>query len=116
MHCHIYGIPNCDTMKKARAWLADHGIEAVFHNYKKEGVSEETLNAWCAQLGWETLLNRRGMTWRKLPESEREVMSESMAIAQMAAHPSLIKRPVLDVAGRLYAGFSAESYAHIFSP
>jgi len=115
MHCHIYGIPNCDTMKKARAWLADHGIEAVFHNYKKEGVSVEMLNAWCTQLDWETLLNRRGTTWRKLPEPERVEINESSAIRLMAEHPSLIKRPVLDVAGRLYAGFRAEEYAQIFS-
>jgi len=103
-------------MKKARAWLAAHGIEEVFHNYKKEGVSETLLRTWCTELGWESLLNKRGTTWRKLSPAEQSEIDEGKAVELMMAHPSLIKRPVLDAGGHLYAGFSAEKYEQIFLP
>ncbi|MDX8411968.1 MAG: arsenate reductase [Mariprofundaceae bacterium] len=115
MLCRIYGVPNCDTMKKARAWLAELGIDAVFHNYKKDGVSTQMLSAWCTRLDWEVLLNKRGTSWRRLPESARMDINKGKAIELMAAHPSLIKRPVLDVDGQLHAGFSSERYSRIFS-
>jgi len=107
----IYGIKNCDTMKKARAWLDSHDVAYEFHDYKIEGVAKEKLKAWCDELGWETLLNRAGTTFRKLPESDKENLSESKAIALMLAQPSMIKRPVLERGGKLLVGFKPEIYA-----
>ncbi len=106
----LYGIPNCDTMKKARTWLDKHHIEYVFHDYKKLGVPEKELKRWVKDLGWETLLNRKGTTWRKLDESIKENINQTSAIKLMLENPSIIKRPVLDVDGKLEAGFSDESY------
>ena len=107
----IYGIKNCDTMKKARAWLDSHGVAYRFHDYKIEGVTKEKLKTWCDKLGWETLLNRAGTTFRKLPESDREGLNERKAIALMLAQPSMIKRPVLERGGKLLVGFRPELYA-----
>jgi arsenate reductase len=107
----IYGIKNCDTMKKARAWLDGQGIEYEFHDYKKDGLDEGLLRQWVAELGWEALVNRRGTSWRALPESEREGIDEANAIALMLQNPSLIKRPVLDIGGKRLVGFSPEVYA-----
>lgn len=107
----IYGIPNCDTMKKARSWLESHGITYEFHDYKKAGIDRGLLEAWSKKVGWETLLNRAGTTFRKLPESDKQELSEMKAIALMAAQPSLIKRPVLDLGkGKLLVGFKPETY------
>ncbi|MBI3186513.1 MAG: ArsC family reductase [Gammaproteobacteria bacterium] len=106
----LYGIPNCDTMKKARQWLADHHVEYVFHDYKKQGVPEKELKKWVAQLGWETLLNQRGTTWRQLDESVKSGINQTIAIKLMLENPSTIKRPVLDKDGKLVVGFSDESY------
>jgi arsenate reductase len=107
----IYGIKNCDTMKKARAWLDQRGIAYAFHDYKAAGIERGTLEGWARQVGWETLLNRAGRTFRALPESEQAGVTEKKAVALMLAQPSMIKRPVLDVGGRLLVGFKPEQYA-----
>jgi arsenate reductase len=106
----IYGIENCDTMKKARAWLDAHGIAHAFHDYKVTGIEKGRLEHWVAQLGWETLLNRAGTTFRKLPETDRLNLTEKKAIALMLAQPSMIKRPVLESDGHIAAGFRTEQY------
>jgi arsenate reductase len=110
----IYGIKNCDTMKKARAWLDDHGVAYAFHDYKAEGIDKASLERWAKEVGWDVLLNRAGTTFRKLPEKDRENVTEKKAIALMLAQPSMIKRPVLDVGGELVVGFKAELYAKVF--
>ena len=107
----IHGIRNCDTMKKARAWLDAHGISHGFHDYKTQGISAAMLDGWIAELGWEVLLNRSGTTFRKLPETDRQSLTEATARALMLAQPSMIKRPVLDIGTRRLVGFSPESYA-----
>ena len=101
----LYGIPNCDTMKKARSWLDAHHIEYVFHDYKKQGVDKKELNRWVAELGWETLLNQRGTTWRKLDENLKSNINQTAALKLMLDNPSIIKRPVLDTQKKLVAGF-----------
>ena len=110
----IYGIKNCDTMKKARAWLDERGVVYVFHDYKAAGVERSMLEGWAREVGWETLLNRAGRTFRMLPEAEQKGVTEKKAIAWMIEQPSMIKRPVLDVGGRLLVGFKAEQYAKTF--
>lgn len=105
MALHLYGIPNCDTVKKARSWLDRHGIASAFHDYKKEGVDVATLARWADAAGWEALLNRRGTTFRKLGEADRADIDRAKALALMAAHPSLIKRPVVEGEGVLLVGF-----------
>jgi arsenate reductase len=106
----IYGIKNCDTMKKARAWLDEHGVAASFHDYKAAGIDPALLGLWVKELGWEALLNRAGTTFRKLPDAEKEGLTEAKAMALMLAQPSMIKRPVLDVAGKRIVGFKPEIY------
>ena len=111
----IYGIPNCDTMKKARTWLDERGIAYDFHDYKKAGIDRERLETWAKKVGWETLLNRAGTTFRKLPDADKQGLTEKKAIALMQAQPSLIKRPVLDLGrGKLLVGFKPEIYAEAF--
>jgi len=110
----IYGIKNCDTMKKARAWLDAHDVAYAFHDYKAEGIERRVLEGWSRAVGWETLLNRAGTTFRKLPEADKAGLTENEAIALMASQPSMIKRPVLDVAGELIVGFKPETYAKTF--
>ena len=115
----IYGIKNCDTMKKAFGWLAKHGVAYDFHDYKTAGVSKAQLQKWCAAAGWETVLNRAGTTFRKLPEGDREKLTEAKAIALMMAQPSMIKRPILEVrgmesGGKVEIGFKPERYAAVF--
>jgi len=107
----IYGIKNCDTMKKARAWLDEHGVDYTFHDYKTAGIDKDRLARWSKAVGWETLLNRAGTTFRKLPDAEKTNLTEKKAMALMLAQPSMIKRPVLDVGGKLLVGFKPESYA-----
>jgi arsenate reductase len=107
----IYGIKNCDTMKKARTWLDGHGIACSFHDYKTEGIERERLVRWAKEVGWETLLNRTGTTFRKLDDTDKEKLGETKAIALMLAQPSMIKRPVLDLGGKLLVGFNPEIYA-----
>jgi len=111
----IYGIKNCDTMKKARAWLDQRGVAYAFHDYKTAGVDRGRLEAWAREVGWETLLNRAGTTFRKLPENEREGVTEKKAIALMLVQPSMIKRPVLDIGGKLLVGFQPEQYERAFA-
>jgi Spx/MgsR family transcriptional regulator len=110
----IYGIKNCDTMKKAFAWLDARGIAYDFHDYKKEGASEADLNRWVDAAGWETVLNRAGMTFRKLPEADQHGLTRDKAIGLMIANPSMIKRPVLAAGDRLEIGFKPERYAALF--
>jgi arsenate reductase (glutaredoxin) len=107
----VYGIKNCETMKKARAWLETHGVPYEFHDYKTAGIDRAHLTRWIAAVGWERLLNRGGTTFRKLPTAEREDLSERKAIALMLEHPSLIRRPVLELGARILVGFKPESYA-----
>lgn len=111
----MYGIKNCDTVKKARAWLDAHGIEYVFHDYKTAGIERARLERWCRALGWETVLNRAGTTFRKLPEADKADLDEGRAIALMLAQPSMIKRPMLEAGAAPLAGFSAERYAAAFA-
>lgn len=107
----IYGIKNCDTMKKARAWLDGRGVAYAFHDYKTEGIGRGVLQAWSKAVGWEVLLNRAGTTFRKLADADKAGLTEARAIALIIAQPSMIKRPVLDVNGRLIVGFKPEAYA-----
>ena len=111
----IYGIPNCDTMKKARKWLDEHQIEYQFHNYKKDGLDDSLLKGWVKQLGWEILLNKRGMMWRKLDDGTKANIDQASAIRVMLDTPSIIKRPILDTGSALHVGFSEAEYQAIFS-
>jgi arsenate reductase len=107
----IYGIKNCETMKKARAWLDKHAVDYAFHDYKTAGIKREQLERWSKKVGWEILLNRAGTTFRKLPDKEKDGLSEKKALALMLAQPSMIKRPVLDLGGgKLLVGFAPERY------
>ncbi|SHO64106.1 transcriptional regulator, Spx/MgsR family [Pseudoxanthobacter soli DSM 19599] len=106
----IYGIKNCDTMKKARAWLDGHGIAYAFHDYKAAGIDRDRLANWARAVGWETLLNKAGTTFRKLPDADRADLTEDKAIALMLAHPSMIKRPVLESGPTLLVGFKPAEY------
>ena len=107
----IYGIKNCDTMKKARAWLDDHGVAYDFHDYKAAGIAKDKLKQWSDKLGWETLLNRAGTTFRKLPDAEKDGLNEKKALALMLEQPSMIKRLVLEMGAKLLVGFKPETYA-----
>jgi arsenate reductase len=107
----IYGIKACDTMQKARAWLADHGVDYAFHDYKTQGVDRARLEGWAKAVGWEALLNRSGTTFRKLPDADKSDLNPAKAIGLMLAQPSMIKRPVLETDGGLIVGFKPEIYA-----
>lgn len=107
----LYGIRNCDTMKKARAWLDGEGISYDFHDYKVAGIDRAHLERWCRELGWEAVLNRGGLTFRNLPASDKEGLDARKAIALMLAQPSMIKRPMLESPGRLLVGFKPQIYA-----
>jgi arsenate reductase len=107
----IYGIKNCDTMKKAFAWLAAAGIAYEFHDYKKDGVPPEKLAQWAARAGWQKLANTRGPTWRKIPEARRQDLDEAGALALLAQHTSAIKRPVIEAWPELLIGFDSAAYA-----
>lgn len=111
----MYGIPNCDSIKKARKWLADADVAYTFHDFKKVGVDEILLRQWVDAVGWEVLLNRRGMMWRKLSDEQRADMDEDKAIALMLEIPSIIKRPVLMAGGSVEVGFSPERYQALFN-
>lgn len=107
----VYGIPNCDTVKKARAWLQARGIAHEFHDFKKAGVPTERLARWAAELGWDTLLNRQGTTWRRLdPAAQARAADSGGALALMCEQPSLIKRPVVEWPGRTSVGFKPEDW------
>jgi arsenate reductase len=108
----IYGIKNCDTMKKARAWLEKHGVAYAFHDYKAAGIERERLQRWEKKVGWETLLNRSGTTFRKLPDKDKNGLDADKAMALMLREPSMIKRPVLELGGgKVLVGFKPEVYA-----
>jgi Spx/MgsR family transcriptional regulator len=110
----IYGIKNCDTMKKARTWLDKHNVDYHFHDYKTEGIDRDHVEAWSDKAGWEIVLNRAGTTFRKLPEADRADLTKEKAIALMLAQPSMIKRPVLEANGELLVGFKPEAYVGLF--
>jgi arsenate reductase len=110
----MYGIKNCDTVKKARAWLDGQGVAYEFHDYKTEGADAKKLEAWCKEFGWESVLNRAGTTFRKLPEADKADLDAAKAIKLMLAQPSMIKRPLVDLGGKRLLGFKDEAYAAAF--
>ncbi|NVK43395.1 MAG: ArsC family reductase [Oceanospirillaceae bacterium] len=107
----VYGIKNCDTIKKARKWLDENGIEYRFHDYRVDGLERAQLEAWAQELGWEALLNKRGTTWRTQPDEVRNNIDEAGAIALMLEHPAMIKRPLLDTGDARHLGFKADTWA-----
>jgi arsenate reductase (glutaredoxin) len=109
----LYGIPNCDTVKKARVWLDNQGIAYTFHDYKKAGADAAQLARWCDVLGWETVLNRAGTTYKKLPDADKEGLDQAKAISLMLAQPSMIKRPVVEHPGGLLIGFKPDDWAQV---
>lgn len=110
----LFGIPNCDTMKKARRWLEANDVLYTFHDYKKSGVPEQELKQWVKKVGWEVLVNRRGTTWRKLDDDIKDNIDEASSIKIMIENPSSIKRPVLETEDQLLVGFSEETYKEAF--
>ncbi len=110
----VYGIPNCDTVKKARKWLDASSVSYEFHDYKKKGIDADTLALWSKELGWESLINRRGTTWRKLDEADKEGLTEDKAIQLMINNTSLIKRPVIHTAQQFLLGFDEAAYTAAF--
>ena len=111
----LYGIPNCDTVKKARVWLDQNGVAYAFHDYKKQGIDQARLEAWVDELGWETVLNRSGTTFRALPDAAKADLDAAKAVRLMLAQPSMIKRPVLDLGDRTLVGFKPDVYAAAFA-
>jgi arsenate reductase len=110
----IFGIKNCDTMKRARAWLGAYKVAHSFHDYKASGIDKARLEGWAKKVGWEVLLNRAGTTFKKLPDADKTGLTEKKAIALMLAQPSMIKRPVLETKGKLTIGFKPEEYKKLF--
>jgi Spx/MgsR family transcriptional regulator len=110
----LFGISNCDTIKKARNWLQEHAVEYRFHDYRKQGVDGERLQSMASQLGWEVMLNRRGTTWRALPDPLKEQIDEASALQLMLDNPAIIKRPILEQHGNLHIGFKPQQYQEIF--
>lgn len=113
MSLTLYGIPNCDTVKKARQWLDEHSIPYAFHDYKKAGITAAKLKVWCEVLGWQTVLNRAGTTFRKLPDSVKSDLDEAKAIALMTEQPSMIKRPIVEHPGGLLIGFKEAQWQSV---
>jgi len=111
----LYGIKNCDTIRKARRWMTDQGIEFTFHDFRSDGLDKSQLSQWINELGWEVLVNKRGTTWRKLDLDVKENIDQEMALNIMLAQPAIIKRPVLDLGSKRIVGFSTETYRLIFS-
>ena len=111
----LYGISNCDTIKKARKWLQEHAVEYRFHDYRKQGVEGERLQSMAAQLGWEVMLNRRGTTWRALSDTVKAQIDEASALELMLDNPAIIKRPILEQDGDLHIGFNPQQYQEIFN-
>ena len=109
----LYGIPNCDTIKKAKKWLESNDVEYQFHDFRKDGLEAKQLQAWSKQVGWEVLLNKRGTTWRQLPEETKNSMNEASALALMLDQPAMIKRPVLEIGNKIHVGFKADDYKNI---
>ena len=118
MNITMFGIPNCNSIKKARDWLEANGIVYTFHNYKKEGITESTLHSWCKSMGWKVLLNQRGTTWRKLSADDKADINETKAVQLMTIYPSMIKRPVLQVMDNpasILIGFDEADYQAYFT-
>jgi len=111
----LYGIKNCDTVKKARKWLDKHGIDYHYHDFRDDGLDEDVVAAWIEELGWQNLLNRRSTSWKTLDEQSRLHMDDAAACKAVLLHPTLIKRPLLDTGHQRYTGFSAASYVRIFN-
>ncbi|PMG45437.1 arsenate reductase [Vibrio lentus] len=111
----MFGIPNCDTIKKAKKWLEAEGIEFEFHDYRKQGITEELVASFCSELGWELVLNKRGTTYRQLTQEQKDTLTEEKAVALLVEQPAMIKRPILNVDGKLHIGFKADQYAAIFA-
>jgi arsenate reductase len=112
---NIYGIKACDTMKKAMAWLSDQGINYTFHDYKKVGAERSKIEGWLKQAAWDELINKRGTTWRKLDDADKQNVDNEQALRLMLENTSLIKRPLLEVGGKIYLGFKPELYQNIFA-
>ncbi len=110
----LYGITNCDTVRKARKWLSAHEIDYRFHDFRKDGLSVKQLKHWVSVVGWETLLNRRGQTWRKLPDKTKANLTEASVLKLMQAEPTLIKRPVLEIKSQVHVGFKDTDYQDLF--
>lgn len=110
----LYGIPNCNSVSKARKWLTENNIDYCFHNFKKQGLEQTTLDKWLDVLGWEVLLNKRGTTWRKLPEDTKADIDRNKASLIMLDNTTIIKRPVLNINGDFHIGFKNEQYEEIF--
>ncbi|SHO55839.1 ArsC family reductase [Vibrio quintilis] len=111
----LYGIPNCDTIKKARKWLAAENIDYQFHDYRKDGISAVLVRDFCSSLAWDNVLNKRGTTYRQLDQAQKDSLTEETAIDLLVQYPAMIKRPILSVNNNLYLGFSAEKYTTIFA-
>ena len=110
----LYGIPNCDTIRKAKRWLQDNQVEFQFHDFRKDGLDKVQLQAWVEELGWEVLLNKRGTTWRKVSDEQKAKIDKDSAIELLLAEPAMIKRPVLDLGARRVVGFQADEYEAFF--
>ena len=110
----LYGIANCDTIRKAKRWLESHGVDYRFHDFRKDGLSRETLARWVDELGAETLLNKRGLTWRKLPDERKQPLDRDHVIELLLEMPAMIKRPVLDLGEQRIVGFSPDRYQTLF--
>ncbi|KPL93964.1 MULTISPECIES: ArsC family reductase [Vibrio] len=111
----MFGIPNCDTIKKAKKWLEAEGIKFEFHDYRKQGITEELVTTFCSELGWELVLNKRGTTYRQLSQEQKDTLTEDKAVTLLVKQPAMIKRPILKVDGKLHIGFKADQYAAIFA-
>jgi Spx/MgsR family transcriptional regulator len=111
----LYGIANCDTVRKARKWLTSHDVDYQFRDFRKDGLNAKQLKNWASKVGWETLLNRRSQTWRKLKDKDKTALTEARALKLMQAEPTLIKRPVLEVNNQVYIGFKDADYQQLFS-
>ena len=115
MPATLYGIPHCDTVKKARTWLDAHGIDYVFHDFKKAGIQPGLIDLWLRDVAWETLINRKGATWRALTDEQKALTVDAATATELIlASPSIVKRPVLHIAGATYVGFSEQTYQQIF--
>ena len=111
----LFGIPNCDTIKKTKKWLEQNNIDYTFHDYRKDGISTEMVSDFCQQLDWQQVLNKRGTTYRQLDDATKESLTAESVIALLVEHPAMIKRPILQKGNELYLGFKAEQYQSIFS-
>ncbi|ELF4879706.1 ArsC family reductase [Vibrio parahaemolyticus] len=111
----MFGIPNCDTIKKAKKWLEAENIAFDFHDYRKQGIDAQMVTEFCQALGWEQVLNKRGTTFRQLTQEQKDTLNEESAIALLVDNPAMIKRPILNVDGQLHIGFKADQYATIFN-